>query len=134
MLHEDFQKQSRVPGRLVEEIARTSIEAQQEWVCAVEASEWKNMVIHLEKMFSLKRELAMCQSPELDPYDALMDDYEPGARWRSVDATFSRLRKALAPLVRGCFESRNGPQDAVLRGTFPLLSQQTFVLRQDVIC
>ena len=127
LLHEDFQKQSRVPGRLVEEIARTSIEAQQEWVRAVEASEWKKMVSHLEKMFLLKRELATCQSPELDPYDALMDDYEPGARWRSVDATFSRLRKALAPLVHGCFESRNGPQDAVLRGAFQLLSQQTFV-------
>jgi carboxypeptidase Taq len=127
LLHEDFQKQSRVPERLVEEIARTSIESQQEWVRAVKASEWKKMVVHLEKMFSLKRELAMCQSPKLDPYDALMDDYEPGARWRSVDATFSRLRKALAPLVRGCLESTNGPQDAVLRGTFPLLTQQTFV-------
>ena len=127
LLHQDFQKQSRVPERLVEEIARTSIESQQEWVRAVKASEWKKMVVHLEKMFSLKRELAMCQSPELDPYDALMDDYEPGARWMSVDATFSRLRKALTPLVRGCLESTNGPQDAVLRGAFPLLSQQTFV-------
>ena len=127
LLHEDFQKQSRVPERLVEEIARTSIESQQEWVRAVKASEWKKMVVHLEKMFSLKRELAMCQSPELDPYDALMDDYEPGARWMSVDATFSRLRKALTPLVRGCLESTNGPQDVVLRGAFPLLSQQTFV-------
>ena len=127
LLHQDFQKQSRVPERLVEEIARTSIESQQEWVRAVKASEWKKMVVHLEKMFSLKRELAMCQSPELDPYDALMDDYEPGARWMSVDATFSRLREALTPLVRGCLESTNGPQDAVLRGAFPLLSQQTFV-------
>ena len=127
LLHEDFQKQSRVPGKLVEEIARTSIEAQQEWVRAVEASEWKTMVDHLEKMFSLKRELAACQSPELDSYDALMDDYEPGARWRSVDATFSKLRKALAPLVRGCFESREGPQDMALRGVFPVQSQKVFV-------
>ena len=116
-----------MPGKLVEEIARTSVEAQQEWVRAVEASEWKKMVDHLEKMFSLKRELAACQSPELDSYDALMDDYEPGARWRSVDATFSKLRKALAPLVRGCFESREGPQDMALRGVFPVQSQKVFV-------
>ena len=127
LLREDFQKQSRVPGKLVEEIARTSIEAQQEWVAAVEASEWEKMVGHLEKMFSLKRELAACQSPELDAYDALMDDYEPGARWRSVDSTFSKLRKALAPLVRGCFESTKGPQDRALRGVFPLQAQQVFV-------
>ena len=127
LLHKDFQKQSRVPGKLVEEIARTSVEAQQEWVRAVEASEWKKMVDHLEKMFSLKRELAACQSPELDSYDALMDDYEPGARWRSVDATFSKLRKALAPLVHGCFESIEGPQDMALRGVFPVQSQKVFV-------
>ena len=55
LLHEDFQKQSRVPGKLVQELARTSIEAQQAWVRAVKASEWKPMVTHLEKMFSLKR-------------------------------------------------------------------------------
>ena len=55
LLHEDFQKQARVPGKLVKEIARTSIEAQQEWILAVEASEWKRMIVHLEKMFSLKR-------------------------------------------------------------------------------
>ena len=95
--------------RACQEIARTSIEVQQEWVLAVEASEWKRMIIHLEKMFSLKRELAAFQSPELDPYDALMDDYEPGARWRSVDRTFSSLRKALTPLVHGCFESTDRP-------------------------
>ena len=128
LLHEDFQKQSRVPEKLVREIARTSIEAQQEWVLAVEASEWKRMIIHLEKMFSLKRELAAFQSPELDPYDALMDDYEPGARWRSVDRTFSNLRKALAPLVHGCFESTDRPQDTALRGLFPLQSQQKLSL------
>ena len=127
LLHEDFQKQSRVPEKLVREIARTSIEAQQEWVLAVEASEWKRMIIHLEKMFSLKRELAAFQSPELDPYDALMDDYEPGARWRSVDRTFSSLRKALTPLVHGCFESTDRPQDTALRGLFPIQSQQKFV-------
>ncbi len=127
LLHEDFQKQSRVPGKLVQELARTSIEAQQAWVRAVKASEWKPMVSHLEKMFSLKRELAACQRPDLDPYDALLDDYEPGARWKSINATFSCLRKALAPLVRGCIESSEGPQETVLRGNFPLQSQQAFV-------
>ena len=127
LLHEDFQKQSRVPGKLVQELARTSIEAQQAWVRAVKASEWKPMVTHLEKMFSLKRELAACQRPDLDPYDALLNDYEPGARWKSMNDTFSCLRKALAPLVRGCIESSEGPQETVLRGNFPLQSQQAFV-------
>ena len=56
-----------------------------------------------------------------------MDDYEPGARWRSVDTTFSKLRKSLAPLVHGCFESTEGPQDRALRGVFPVQSQQVFV-------
>ncbi|MBT6054389.1 MAG: hypothetical protein HOH16_03045, partial [Planctomycetaceae bacterium] len=127
LLYSDFQKQSRIPGKLVQELARTSIEAQQAWVRAVKASEWKPMVTHLEKMFSLKRELAACQSPDLDPYDALLDDYEPGARWKSVNITFSRLRKALAPLVCGCIESSEGPRETVLRGNFPLQSQQAFV-------
>ena len=126
-LHEDFVKQSRVPGRLVEALARTGIEAQQAWSQARAAADWKQMAPHLERMFALKRELAACQRPDLEPYDALLDDYEPGADWRAVQQRFTRLRAAIVPLVQACVESATRPTDAILRGPFPLSAQQPFV-------
>ena len=104
-LHDDFVKQSRVPGRLVEALARTGIEAQQAWSQARAASDWQQMAPHLERMFALKRELAACQRPDLEPYDALLDDYEPGADWRAVQQRFTRLRAAIVPLVQACVDA-----------------------------
>jgi len=127
LLHEDFIKQSRLPGRLVEALARTAIEAQQAWTQALSASDWKLLAPHLTQMFALKREQAAYQRPELEPYDALMDDYEPGARWPAVQQRFHQLRAVIVPLVRACSEAAVKPSDAVLRGHFPLAAQQQFV-------
>ena len=127
LLHEEFAKQARLPGRLVEALARTSIEAQQAWTQAVAAADWKLLAPHLEQMFSLKREQAACQRPDLDPYDALLDDYEPGGRSPQIQHQFARLRAAIVPLVQGCVDSATRPQDAVLHGDFPLAAQEQFV-------
>lgn len=127
LLHEDFEKQSRLPSRLVESLARTAIEAQQAWAQALAHADWKQLEPHLEQMFSLKREQAACQRPELDPYDALMDDYEPGSRWPAVQQRFDQLRAAIVPLVQACAEAALKPSDNVLRGSFPLPVQQAFV-------
>jgi hypothetical protein len=105
LLERDFTKQARLPARLVEELAKTSIEAQQAWRPAREASSWEAFAPWLERMFALKREQAACQLPDHDPYDALMDDYEPGASWSAIAARFDRLRSQIVPLVRACVDA-----------------------------
>ena len=81
----------------------------------------------LEKVFALKREQAACQRPDLDPYDSLMDDYEPGGRWTVVAERFARLREAIVPMVRACVESPRRPDDALMRRRYPLDAQRRFV-------
>jgi carboxypeptidase Taq len=78
-------------------------------------------------MVALKREQAACQLPDLDPYDALVDDYEPGGRWRAIADGFERLRAGLVPLARACAEARRRPDDAILRRSYPVDAQQRFV-------
>ena len=129
LLARDFAKQARLPPRLVEELARTRVEAQQVWVAARAASEWKPLEPWLERMFALKREQAACQSPDLDPYDALLDDYEPGGRWRAIAARFTGLRAGLVPLVQACATARTRPDDGILRRRYPVEAQRRFVTR-----
>ena len=127
LLNRDFQKQSRLPARLVEELARTCVEAQQAWREARAESAWEKLRPWLERVFALKREQAACQLPDRDPYDALMDDYEPGASWPAVAARFDALRGQLVDLVRACVGSPRRPDDTLLRGSFPEAAQQRFV-------
>ena len=127
LLHRDVERQARVPESLVEALARTAVTAQQAWVEARAASEWTLLEPHLQRMLELKREQAACLEPDLDPYDALLEQYEPGARWREVAVRFAALREGLVPLVRDCVASRHRPDDAILRRHFPIAAQQAFV-------
>jgi len=127
LLHRDFLKQSRLPARLVGELARTAVEAQQAWAAARAEASWPTLAPWLERMFALKREQAACQLPDLDPYDALMDDYEPGARWQAIAVRFSRLRAGIVPLVQACTAADRRPDDGVLHRSFPVSAQQAFV-------
>ena len=55
LLKHDFDKQARLPPRLVEALARTTVEAQQAWSLARAASDWSLLCPWLEKVFALKR-------------------------------------------------------------------------------
>lgn len=127
LLQKDYEKQLRLPSRLVEAIAKACVEAQQAWAVAREESSWPMLQPWLEKVFALKREQAACQLPDRDPYDALMDDFEPGARWSVVAQRFERLRAQIVPLVRECVDSPQRPSDAVLKRNFPIAAQKKFV-------
>lgn len=127
LLKHDYDKQSRLPPRLVEELAKTCVEGQQAWAAARAESSWPKLAPWLERIFALKREQAACQLPDRDPYDALMDDYEPGARWTAVAERFDRLRGAIVTLVQDCVGARQRPDDAILKRHYPIAEQKAFV-------
>jgi len=127
LLGRDFAKHARVPERLVGTLAKTCIEAQQAWVTARAESSWSMLEPWLQQVFDLKRQLAACQMPGADPYDALLDDYEPGGRWQTIAAQFSELRDEIVPLVQACVGSSRRPDDAVVRRSYPVADQRRFV-------
>ena len=127
LMARDFARHSKVPERLVGAVAKTCVEAQHAWVTARKESSWSGLEPWLERVFALKRELAACRSPGGDPYDDLLDDYEPGGRWRSIADQFGRLRGAIVPLVQECVGSARRPDDAVVRRGYPVADQQRFV-------
>lgn len=128
LLKRDFDKQARLPSRLVEELARTTVAAQQAWVVARSAASWPDFAPWLERVFVLKREQAACQRPDLDPYDALLDDYEPGGRWRAIVPRFEELRGRIVPLVQACGAAARRPDDRLLtERPYPVAAQQRFV-------
>ena len=127
LLRKDFDKHARVPERLVGTLAKTCVEAQQAWVTAREESSWSRLEPWLRQVFDLKRELAACQMPGADPYDALLDDYEPGGRWPTIAAQFNELRAEIVPLVQACAAAPQRPDDAIMRRHYPVADQQRFV-------
>lgn len=89
----------RIPTRLAEELAERTAEAQAVWEAARADDDFAAFAPHLEMVVELKRSEAACLTdPGADPYDSLLDDYEPGMTFTEVAGLFARLRTGLVAL------------------------------------
>lgn len=100
---------ARLPRTLVEEVARTVPLAQQAWAEARRQRGFAHFRPHLEKMIALKREEARALSSGGELYDALLDEFEPGARSAEIVPFLDELAAGLVPRVRAIAEKGNPP-------------------------
>jgi carboxypeptidase Taq len=121
-----FDRLTKLPRTLVEELARTTSMAQQEWVEARKANDFARFRPWLEAIIGLKRQEAACLTTGGEPYDALLDEYEPGANGRDLGSLFAELRRDLVPLVAAIQGSTAGPRDRALEGDYPVDRQKIF--------
>jgi carboxypeptidase Taq len=121
-----YDRAVRVPQPLVEELARTVTLAQQEWAAARRADDFGRFRPWLQKIIALKRREAEALGYEDSPYDALLEEHEPGARTRDVAALFDTLRQELVPLANAVAYSGRQLDDRVLRREFPVERQRLF--------
>jgi carboxypeptidase Taq len=125
-LKRDYDKRVKLPQDLVEELTRASVLGQQAWVKARAANDFASFAPHVEKLFSLKRQQAQCLGYTNHPYDALLDDFEPGAKTAEVAQVLAALRDELAPLVQAIMESGRKAPAEILSRTYPKQAQEAF--------
>lgn len=123
-LKRQYDRQVKLPQSLVEELARTSVLGQQAWVTAKSNNDFKSFQPLLETMFKLKREQAHAIGFEECAYDALLDDFEPGALTSQVAQVLGGLREQLVPLVEKIVDSGRTPKREVLTSRCSIEAQQ----------
>jgi carboxypeptidase Taq len=119
-----YDRITRLPRALFEEMARVTTLAQHEWEAARHSSDFGRFQPWLERVVALKREEAESIGYETIPYDALLDEYEPGARSAEVAQIFTALWHDLIPLVDAIRRSPRQAPVAILRREFPLEEQR----------
>ena len=122
-----YDRSTRLPTRLVEEISRVTSLAQHSWVEARKNSRFETFRPWLERIIALKREEAAALGHGQGvPYDALLDDYEPGAKTAEIAQVFAGLRKDLVPLVQAIRNSSTRPEVSILSRRYPRDAQNSF--------
>ncbi|WP_169976281.1 carboxypeptidase M32 [Tautonia rosea] len=125
-IRRSFTRKTKLPRALVEELARVTSTAQHEWIASRRSRDFPRFLPWLDRIVTLKRREAECVGHESgDPYDALLDEYEPGASAAALSTLFSTLRADLVPLVEAIAGASNPPDPSVLHGTFPIETQRT---------
>ena len=110
----------RVPGRLAVEIAKVTSAAQGIWAEARAADDFKSFAPVLEEVLALKREEGAALAQGGDPYDALLEDYEPQTSASEIAALFDAMRPRLVALRARALAR---PETAGLSGTFEAQAQ-----------
>lgn len=106
----------KIPARLAQEIARVTSAAQGIWAEARAADDVAAFLPTLREVIALKREEASCLAQGGSAYDAMLDDYEPGATAAAIGAMFDGMRPRLVALRAAVLGAAHQP--APLTGHF----------------
>lgn len=121
----DYERETKLPRRLVEDFALAQVHAKSAWAEAREKSEFPLFAPHLEKLVSLCREQAECWGYLETPYDGLLDKFERGASTDKLTGILHSLRDDLIPIVEEA-TSRDPLDPALLKGAYPQAKQEAF--------
>jgi carboxypeptidase Taq len=121
-----YDRAVKMPARLVEELARVTTQAQSVWVEARKNSDFAHFRPWLERIVALKREEAQAVGFKESPYDALLDEFEPGATAAQIKALFAGLRQELTPLIAAIASSARKPKTDILEREYPVAQQEAF--------
>jgi carboxypeptidase Taq len=120
-----YDRARKLPAWLVEEMSKTEVLAQQVWGEARKKNDYPMFRPWLEKTLELKRkEAEFVGYPSGDPYDALLDQFEPGATAESIRKTFDALRGPLVELIRRIVDSPRKAPVEILERHYPAAAQE----------
>lgn len=120
-----YQRSRKLPQRLVEEISRVTALAQHHWAEARSRSDFQTFAPWLKQVIDLKREEAAAVGfpDDGEPYDALLDEYEPGVSSSAVAGVFQALRLELVPLLDAIRGAKRQPDTSILSRQFAIEQQ-----------
>ena len=101
----EYDRAVKVPKALVVAMSEAESRGQNAWVSARKDEDFASFAPYLEKIISLKREYAEAVGYEGVPYNALLDDYEPGMTAAQIDGVFAPLKTEVLNLlekIRSC--------------------------------
>ncbi len=122
----EHERAKRVPESLVERLSEASSEALPVWEQAKEESNFSLFADSLEELVELRREYAAAIDPDRDPYEVLVEEYEPYLDIETIESILETLRSELPPLIDAISESDRTMADP-FEGSYEEQKQEVLV-------
>jgi len=127
LIRKHYDEQTKLPEKLVAEIAKQEAIGVNVWKKAKAAKDFSLFQPELDKILKLKRqaaEILMEVKGTKTPYDALIDIYEPKMTANSISTIFSGLRDGLMTILQKCQNAPNQPDPKILKRKVPIDAQR----------
>lgn len=124
-----YRRHKAIPPDLYERFAIARSRSETAWEHAKATSDFKRFQPHLEEMIDFSRRFADYYGYEKNPYDALLEEYEPGMTTSELNALNEPLRAKLVPFIKRLLGKGKRPQTKFLRQFFAIDRQRELSLR-----
>ena len=115
-----------LPSSLVEATSLVESKSEQAWRRLRAENDWASFEPYMREVFAKKREVAQALSDKLglEPYDALLDGFEPGAKSAAIAVLFERLGAFLPSFIARVVEKQKSETVVRPLGPFPTERQR----------
>ncbi|MHA1977607.1 MAG: carboxypeptidase M32 [Candidatus Hodarchaeales archaeon] len=124
LIEREYNRQTKIPTDLVEEIAKHQVVAIETWKKAKAAKNYEMFKPELKIALDLQKKRAHYLDPDKHPYDVLLDIYEPNMTSVMITDLFDELKEGLVPLIKKIKSSPNQPDTSFLSRSCPISVQE----------
>jgi len=110
----DYDHAVKLPTDFVEVFSRTASLTQNLWVEARAKSDFQIFAPKLGELIGMVKQKAEYLGYEDKPYDALLDEFEPGEKTERVKQLFAGLRQELVPFLQKIMAASKQPDFAIV--------------------
>jgi carboxypeptidase Taq len=129
-MRREWKRANALPLALVEAKSLAASRCEHAWRGQRVANDWRGFAVNLREVLRLTREEAhhLADASGLSPYDAMLDQFEPGMTSERVDALFGDVQGWLPPLVQRVREKQGREPVVAPLGPFPKEAQRALSL------
>jgi len=121
----DYLKHKALPKKFVEEYAKVTSQAILVWRDAKQSNAFPRFAPFLDKLISMARKRADYLGYEDHPYDALLNEFEPGTTTKEITKLFGGLRTTAVDLLKKTSKAKQ-VDDSFVHGKFSQDKQLAF--------
>lgn len=122
----DRDRAVKLPTEFVESFEKECALAKAAWAEARRKSSFEVFSNHLSKLVEMSRQKADYYGYQKNPYDALLDVYEPGCTSEDLSPVFSKLKEFIVKLLPEAMDVTRRISSDYLQGFYPLEGQKKF--------
>ncbi|MDZ5711968.1 carboxypeptidase M32 [Jeotgalibacillus haloalkalitolerans] len=122
----EFNRNRKIPEDEFKKYVVLKSKAENVWEEAREKSDFSLFEPYLKELVDTTRRFIEYWGYEGNPYNTLLDMYEPGVTVEVLDEVFGKVREAIVPLVKGIEASDVKPETSFIYQHFPKDAQREF--------
>jgi carboxypeptidase Taq len=121
-----YNRSKSIPAEMIKDFSVLTSQANDAWEEARENNDFEKYLPYLEKIVEFKRKAIEIYGYENHPYDALLDEYEPGLTVEKLDPLFVKLRQSSTDLLKRIQNASYKPKIEIFEQSYSVEKQKEF--------